>query len=60
MTTFWAVLKCLPEIFALIRTLKAAADEAETERKVKADVKTIQDAFATNDASKLNALFASK
>lgn len=60
MTTLLAFLRCLPELITLIRTLEAAAKEAETQRKVVDDVKTIHEAFSAKDPTKLNALFNSK
>jgi hypothetical protein len=60
MITLLAFLKCFPEMFALFQTLEAAAKEAETERKVSEDIKTIHGAFSAKDPTKLNALFVSR
>lgn len=55
-----AFFKALPDILKLIQTLQARIDEEGIDRKVADDVKTINDAFASKDAEKLNALFNSK
>lgn len=60
MITFWNLIKALPEIIQLLNALQKAVDEAETDRKVKDDLKAIHEAFTTKDAAKLNALFSSK
>lgn len=60
LSTIWTFFSCLPELINLIRALELAAKEAETKRKVKTDVKTIHEAFSSNDPAKLNALFTSK
>jgi hypothetical protein len=54
---FWLFIQLLPDLLKLIRILKSRLDEAETDRKVKDDIKKIHDAFASGDASKLNELF---
>ncbi len=53
-------LTALPDLMALYKILKERIEIAETERKVKEDVKTIHQAFTENDISKLNELFNSK
>ena len=50
----------LPELIQLLKALQKQIDEAETDRKVKNDLKTISEAFREKDAAKLNALFNSK
>ena len=57
MSSFWVMLLSLPDIYKLIKTLEALAKEAETERKVKDDIKSIHEAFAAKDAQKLNDIF---
>lgn len=59
MSTFWALLLSLPDLFKLVKVLELAAKEAETNRKVKDDIKTIHQAFEQKDAQKLNDLFSS-
>lgn len=50
----------LPDIIKLLQALQKQADEAETDRKVRDDLKTIHEAFNAKDPAKLNALFNSK
>lgn len=58
MSALVTLLKALPEIIALIKALQKAADAAEADRQVKADIKTIHEAFSANDPEKLRRLFA--
>lgn len=60
MSTIWAFLTSLPEILKLILQLQKMIQEANTDRKVKDDVKSIHQAFASNDPSKLNSIFNPK
>ena len=58
---FWIeFFKALPALVELIRELQKAQIENEVKKKVADDVKTINEAFKTKDADKLNALFNSK
>jgi len=50
-------LKALPELLRLFRVLEARLRAAGVERKTAEDVKTIHNAFASNDPKKLNELF---
>lgn len=52
-----ALIAALPEILRLVRNLQARIDEAEAERKLKDDIKKINDAFQDNDAEALNEVF---
>lgn len=57
---YFAVMKALPEIIALLKAYEAAQAEAKVDEKLAADVKEIHSAFANKDAVKLRALFNSK
>lgn len=59
MTTFWNFIKALPALLELFKTLDKRIQEAELDRKVVDDVKTIHGAFVDKDPAKLNALFNS-
>jgi uncharacterized protein Yka (UPF0111/DUF47 family) len=59
MSAFMTLLKALPEILQLIKALQKAADQAEADRKVKDDIKTIHQAFDANDPELLRRLFNS-
>jgi hypothetical protein len=57
---FWIeFFKALPALVELIRELQKAQIEGEVKKKVADDVKTINEAFKTKDADKLNKLFNS-
>lgn len=60
MIAFWNLLVALPDIIKLLQEIDKAIKDAATDRKVKDDVKTIHEAFAAKDPTKLNALFAGK
>lgn len=49
----------LPELLRIIELMDKRAKEASTQRNVKADLQTIEDAFKENDAEKLRNLFNS-
>ncbi len=53
------VIKHLPQILRLIELLEKAEREAKTQRKVSADLETINQAFEAKDAQKLKELFNS-
>ena len=53
------LINSLPEVLGLIKALQEAADQAEKDRKVKDDIKTIHEAFTSNDPKKLQHLFNS-
>jgi hypothetical protein len=57
MNLFWTFITAIPEIIKLLQVLQKAIDDAETERKVSDDVKTIHEALSSGDATKLNAVF---
>lgn len=57
MITIWKLLTLLPEIIQLLRAIEKANQEAQTERKVKDDLKSIHEAFSANDSSKLDHIF---
>lgn len=54
-----ALIAALPEILKLIKTIQARIDEAEAERRLKDDIKKINDAFESQDAEALNEIFNS-
>ncbi len=58
MNQIWALIDALVELVKLYKILKKRIDEANIDRKVADDIKTIHEAFDTKDAEKLNALFA--
>jgi hypothetical protein len=49
----------LPDILRLLQTIEAAIQRERAERKLKDDIKAINDAFASRDAGKLNHIFNS-
>lgn len=49
-----------PELLELVQTIRKGIADAETERKVSDDIKTIKEAFNDQDSDKLNKLFNSK
>lgn len=57
---FWLLLTALPDIIKLIQVLQKANEEAETDRKVQDDVKSIHQAFANKDPALLNDIFGRK
>lgn len=52
-----SLLKALPEILALIKTIQEQIKKANTERKVKDDLAKITEAFKNKDAAALNDIF---
>jgi len=53
-----ALIVALPEIIKMIQNLQQIADKAEEDRKVKSDLKAINEAFENKDAEALNKIFA--
>lgn len=53
----WKIIKLLPEIIALLKAIEKAIQDADTERKVSDDLKSIKEAFSANDSSKLDHIF---
>jgi hypothetical protein len=51
------LMQALPDLIKLLQVLQNRIDEAEVERRVQDDVKSIHQAFADKDPAKLNALF---
>lgn len=58
MTLLIAFIKALPEIIQLLKFLQAKIEQAETDRKVRDDIKSIHQAFAAGDPEKLKHLFS--
>lgn len=56
----WELLRSLPLIIEILKSIQKAIDEAQLERKVSDDLKVVHNAFSERDASKLNALFRSR
>lgn len=52
-----AFLEALPELIRLFQVLAERISEAQLDRKVKDDLKTLHEAFEDRDEKKLNALF---
>ena len=57
LSTFLLLIQSLPDIIKLLGVLDKAAKEAETDRKVKDDVKKIHEAFSAKDPAMLNHIF---
>lgn len=47
----------LPELIRLLQAMQTAISEAETDRKIKDDIRSVAEAFKTKDSSKLNHIF---
>lgn len=60
MITIWRFFSALPALFKLFAAIEAHIKEAQADRKVVDDIKTIHGAFIEKDPAKLNALFASE
>lgn len=58
MSSWWVVVRLLPELVQLLRAIDEAIKKSEDDRKIKDDVLLIKEAFKTNDPTKLNALFS--
>jgi hypothetical protein len=54
---FLSLLKYIPDLIALVKAIRKAIDEAETDRKVKDDLKAITEAFNAKDSNYLNHIF---
>jgi hypothetical protein len=54
-----ALLISLPEIIELIKSIQKQIDESFEDRKLKDDIKKINDAFKTRDPEALNRIFIS-
>lgn len=51
------LLTLLPELIKLLQAMQSAISEAETDRKVKDDIRLVAEAFKTKDSTKLNQIF---
>lgn len=60
MSAIWQLILALPEVIRLIGELQRNIEKQEADRKIKNDVKAIREAFANQDAEKLNAVFNPK
>lgn len=49
----------LPDVIKLLQAMQVAVDQANTERKVTDDLKSLHEAFNAKDASKLDHIFNS-
>lgn len=54
-----ALIVALPEIIKMLQNLQRIADKAEEDRRVKDDLKKINEAFENKDAEALNRVFDS-
>lgn len=59
MSALIALLRALPEVISLIKTIQARQREKEVQSKIKEDLKKIDEAFKNEDAEALNKLFNS-
>lgn len=57
LTVILNFMQALPDLIKLIQVLQKHIDEADVDRKVQDDVKSIHEAFDAKDPAKLNALF---
>lgn len=60
MKMWLTLLTSLPDIIRLLQVLQEQIEAAETNRKVKTDLRAIHEAIANKDADALNRLFANK
>ena len=58
MSIVFDFIEALPALLKLFQSVRASIKAAEADRKISEDIKTIHEAFDTNDATKLNALFS--
>ena len=59
LATLWLLLSSLPDLIKLLNAIQKGIDEANVDKKVTDDLKTLHEAFSAKDASKINALFNS-
>lgn len=59
MSSVITLIKLLPELIALIKSIQKAIDQAETDRKVSDDIKSIKAAFDAKDPAALDHIFNS-
>lgn len=59
MYTLWLLITALPDLIKLLQALQKTIEEANTDRKVTDDLKSLHEAFSEKDASKLNHIFNS-
>lgn len=57
MSEFLTLVKCLPEILALIASIQKAFEDAKTELAVKEQLTQVKKAFDEKDSSHLDDLF---
>lgn len=57
MSSVVTLIKCLPILLGLIKTIQDAIDKAETDKAVSDHLLAIQKAFDAKDATALNNLF---
>lgn len=53
----WLFIQAIPDLIKLLQALDKIRVDSETDRKVTDDLKTLHQAFAGNDASKITDLF---
>ena len=58
MSELAALLKLLPILLGLVKSLQKAIDEAQTDRKVADDLKAIQEAIDRKDPDAIKHIFA--
>lgn len=59
MSFVWTFITAIPDLIKLLSALQKAAEAAETERKVSADLKALQKAVNEKDISAIQHIFNS-
>lgn len=59
MYTAWLFITAIPDLIKLLQAMQVAIDQANTDRKVSDDLKSLHQAFTDKDASKLDHIFNS-
>lgn len=54
---WFKLIALLPELIKLLQAMQTAINQAETDRKVKDDIRLVAEAFKTKDSTKLNQIF---
>ena len=54
---WFKLIALLPQLIKLLQAMQEAVNQAETDRKVKDDIKLVAEAFKARDSSKLNQIF---
>lgn len=54
----WLFIQAIPDLIKLLQAIQKGIIEHDTNRKVTDDLKTLHEAFAAKDATKVTALFS--